>query len=63
MKAKDKKRIFSGKQSKELWKYINKIKKGKPGDIFWAVYILGYRCQELESEVEKLKAKVISNGK
>lgn len=57
MKLKSKKRepqIFSGKDSKELWKRINALHDHMP-DVFWALYIMGCRCQELEAIVRRLE--------
>lgn len=49
--------IFSGEQSIELWAAITAVQSRYP--LVWeALYSLGCRCQELEVEVEKLKAAV-----
>jgi hypothetical protein len=47
--------IFSGKDSCGLWKQISKIKKWKT---HLAVYVLGCKCQELESVVAELLVRV-----
>jgi hypothetical protein len=52
--------IFSGDNSKDLWKVINKVAKKKSKKKLAraackAIYLLGCKCQELETEVERLK--------
>ncbi len=48
-------KIFSGKNSENLWEKINQVKMTSPEsdvfpDIVWeALYTLGCKCQELES--------------
>ena len=46
-------RIFSGDSSVRLWADINRV-----GDTGTALYSLGCKCQELESLVRKLEARV-----
>ena len=55
--------IFSGKNSIDLWKEICEVekkrkKKGLALAVFECLYSFGCRCQELETEVEKLKKEV-----
>ncbi len=55
--------IFSGEESKKLWKAIWKISKAKKKKrkkiaqaVFDAIYLLGCKCQELEkSKADKEK--------
>jgi hypothetical protein len=57
VRAKNPKRIFSGNQSKDLWRAINAVKEpdGRAWNTWSALYTLGCRCQELEARVEKLE--------
>jgi polyhydroxyalkanoate synthesis regulator phasin len=48
-------KIFSGKNSKGLWKDINRTKPRRTQE---ALYHLGCKCQELESIVEKLEQRI-----
>ncbi len=48
-------RIFSGKNSGDLWKEINKVKNRK---IYWPLYSLGCCCQELEGQVHALEQRI-----
>lgn len=50
--------IFSGDESKQLWKAINSISKKKKRKKIAkaaerAIYLLGCKCQELESELAR----------
>jgi hypothetical protein len=53
--------IFSGEESKKFWKLINRISKKKSRKklkklsfrIWYALYTMGCKCQELESLVRK----------
>jgi hypothetical protein len=47
--------IFSGDASVPLWDAVNAIPRRK---MRWAVYMLGCKCQELESALGKLGEKV-----
>lgn len=51
--------IFSGDESKQLWKAINSISKKKKRKKIAkaaerAIYLLGCKCQELESQLERI---------
>lgn len=48
-------RVFSGKQSKTLWKDIDRMKRGRTR---WALYSLGCKCQELEELVRRLERRI-----
>lgn len=57
--------IFSGDPSTDLWKAINKISKSRKKKkkklariIHAAMYLVGCKCQELESLVEKLRKEL-----
>ena len=51
--------IFSGDDSRTLWKDINRVSKHnrKDEDIHSALYHLGCKCQELEAIVRRLVEK------
>lgn len=49
-------RVFSGKNSTDLWKAINKTKGKKKTHL--ALYSLGCRCQELEEIVRRLESRI-----
>lgn len=51
----EEKRIFSGESSEEMWRRINKLNVKGSRNLFWALYILGCKCQELEAEVARLR--------
>jgi N-acyl-D-aspartate/D-glutamate deacylase len=58
--------IFSGKNSKTLWKLINKISKKRKKSkkkIAWAawhaLYALGCHCQQLESLVQNQAQEIL----
>lgn len=48
-------RVFSGKDSKDLWKAIEKVKHNKTS---WALYTLGCTCQDLEEHVQALESRI-----
>ncbi len=52
--------IFSGDKSRDFWKSINSIQYQEVKD---ALYWMGCKMQELESEVERLKMKKTSDNK
>lgn len=54
MKRKKEPRLFSGKESRQLWKDINATKDSTPL-VWWAIYALACRCQELEEVVRRLE--------
>jgi len=59
MAEKVKERIFSGKPSKSMWEYINKLRDySEPTHM--AIYVLACRYQELEALVRKLQQRVES---
>lgn len=55
--------IFSGKESDDLWRAINKISRKKSykkrkrlaNKVMMALYALGCRCQKLETALQELK--------
>lgn len=55
--------IFSGDESVELWKAINKISKKKKRKkiakaVEKAIYLLGCKCQEFETELIRRQEKL-----
>lgn len=48
-------RTFSGETSKSLWQNINRV---KPSRARLAAYSIACRCQELESMVYRLEARI-----
>jgi len=52
-------RIFSGKPSKLMWDYINKLSEfSEP--TFAALYVMGCRYQELEAVVDNLQRQIVA---
>lgn len=52
--------IFSGKESKKLWKAINRLGKRKKLNkaVEKTLYLLGCKCQELEAEMKRKRKKL-----